>query len=262
MAELVREKALHLTREEVPHALTVDVEELAREGRARDDLRRDGVAEADRRRQGRCDGAGDRHAREARGRGAPPTPGVPRACASGRGGVARSASSSASGSKRVGGFGSKSARTRDDRDDTLAAGGGPGARGSPAGDHRTPVRGRSYSSSRPSWAGLSVSIATSFLLAFPAPATPLHRHASRGRQVATGSWASSRSTMATVRRSACPDGSARTSGRTCRRRRSPASSRRWSNWRARGAFGGVLSGSPPSRYSITSIEPLPRGRPP
>ena len=53
IAELVREKALHLTKEEVPHALTAQVDELDDEARRGDDLRRDRVAEADPRRQGR-----------------------------------------------------------------------------------------------------------------------------------------------------------------------------------------------------------------
>ena len=35
MAEVIREKALHLTRDEVPHALTVEVDELGDTVRAR-----------------------------------------------------------------------------------------------------------------------------------------------------------------------------------------------------------------------------------
>ena len=35
VAEVIREKALHLTRDEVPHAITVEVEEIGDEGRAR-----------------------------------------------------------------------------------------------------------------------------------------------------------------------------------------------------------------------------------
>ena len=64
IAELVREKALQLTREEVPHALSVEVDEVTKGG-ASDNLRRDGLAEADRRRQGRLDREEDRDAGEA-----------------------------------------------------------------------------------------------------------------------------------------------------------------------------------------------------
>ena len=56
----MREKALQLTSEEVPHAISVEVDELDREARPRDDLRRDRVAEADPGRQGRLGGQADR----------------------------------------------------------------------------------------------------------------------------------------------------------------------------------------------------------
>ena len=79
VAEVIREKALQLTREEVPHAIMVEVEETGGEGRPRAALRRDRVPEGDPRRQARRDGARDRHARAARGRGARRAPGLPRA---------------------------------------------------------------------------------------------------------------------------------------------------------------------------------------
>ena len=70
VAEVIREKALHLTREEVPHALTVEVDEIEDRRLHAVDLRRDGVPEGDSRRQEGRDGARDRHARAAGGRGA------------------------------------------------------------------------------------------------------------------------------------------------------------------------------------------------
>ena len=68
IAELVREKALALTREEVPHAISVEVDADRRRRRAGGARRRDGVAEADRRRQGRPRRARDRNPRAARDR--------------------------------------------------------------------------------------------------------------------------------------------------------------------------------------------------
>ncbi len=63
VAEIVREKALALTREEVPHAISVEVDELAEKVvRAIVYVETD-VAEGNRRRQGRAGGAGDRDAR-------------------------------------------------------------------------------------------------------------------------------------------------------------------------------------------------------
>ena len=53
IAELVREKALALTREEVPHAVTVEVEEIDGRSASARRPRRDAVAEADPRREGR-----------------------------------------------------------------------------------------------------------------------------------------------------------------------------------------------------------------
>ena len=53
IAELVREQALALTQEEVPHAITVEVEEIDENVVARRPPRRDRVAEADPGRQGR-----------------------------------------------------------------------------------------------------------------------------------------------------------------------------------------------------------------
>jgi GTP-binding protein Era len=70
VAEVIREKALHLTREEVPHALTVEVEELG--GHCAPPTSR-GVSEGDPRRQARRDGTRDRHW-FARGGGARRTP--------------------------------------------------------------------------------------------------------------------------------------------------------------------------------------------
>ena len=64
----MREQALALTREEVPHAITVEVEEI--EGRRVD---RDRLVETDSQKQivvgkGGADDQGDRHARAARDR--------------------------------------------------------------------------------------------------------------------------------------------------------------------------------------------------
>ena len=70
ISELVREKALSLTREEVPHAIMVEVEEIDRQARLGDDSRRDAVAEADRRGQGRQHDQGDRDPRATRDRAA------------------------------------------------------------------------------------------------------------------------------------------------------------------------------------------------
>ena len=70
VGEVIREKALHLTRDEVPHALTVEVEELDERTGACVRPRRDGVAEGDPRRQARRDDPRDRDTRPTRGRGA------------------------------------------------------------------------------------------------------------------------------------------------------------------------------------------------
>ena len=66
IAELVREQALRLTREEVPHALTAEVVEIEDGPRPRPALHRDREPEADPDRQGRLDGARDRPLRPAR----------------------------------------------------------------------------------------------------------------------------------------------------------------------------------------------------
>ena len=55
IAELVREQALRLTREEVPHALTAEVVEIEERPRPRPPLHRDREPEADPDRQGRLD---------------------------------------------------------------------------------------------------------------------------------------------------------------------------------------------------------------
>ena len=88
VAEVIREKALHLTRDEVPHALMVEVVRAGREGRPRERPRRDRVAEGDSRREARRDDPGDRHPRATRGRGARRAPGVPRARRQGSAAVA------------------------------------------------------------------------------------------------------------------------------------------------------------------------------
>ncbi len=79
VAEVIREKALHLTREEVPHALTVEVDELGEKVVPGTSLRRDGVPEGDPRRVQGVDGARDRHAGAARGRGTGRAPRASRA---------------------------------------------------------------------------------------------------------------------------------------------------------------------------------------
>ena len=77
--EIVREKALHLTREEVLHALTVLLDELE-EGRVRAFiLVETESAEGDPRRQEGRDGPRDRHARPPGDRGAARPEGLPRA---------------------------------------------------------------------------------------------------------------------------------------------------------------------------------------
>ena len=78
VAEVVREKALHLTRDEVPHALTVEVEEIGDSVRALHPGR-DRVAEGDPDREARRDDPRDRHAVAPRGGGTRRPPGVPRA---------------------------------------------------------------------------------------------------------------------------------------------------------------------------------------
>ena len=70
VAEVIREKALHLTRDEVPHAITRGRRGDRGQGRAGRAPRRDGVAEGDSGRQEGRDGARDRFARATRGRAA------------------------------------------------------------------------------------------------------------------------------------------------------------------------------------------------
>ena len=70
IAELVREQALRLTKEEVPHALTAEVVEIDETPRPRPPLHRDREPEADPDRQGRLDGARDRPRGAARDRAA------------------------------------------------------------------------------------------------------------------------------------------------------------------------------------------------
>ena len=79
VAEVIREKALHLTREEVPHAVSVEVEEIEDRRLQRARLRRDRVAEGNPRREERRDGARDRNARPAGGRSPRRPPALPRA---------------------------------------------------------------------------------------------------------------------------------------------------------------------------------------
>ena len=79
IAEIVREKALQLTREEVPHALTVQIDEIE-EGRVRafvlvETESQKGILVG----QARGDGPRDRHACAAGGRGARSAKGLPRA---------------------------------------------------------------------------------------------------------------------------------------------------------------------------------------
>ena len=47
ISELVREKALHLTKDEIPHALSAEVDEIDEQARRGLDLRRDRLPEAD-----------------------------------------------------------------------------------------------------------------------------------------------------------------------------------------------------------------------
>ena len=67
LAELVREQALAVTREEVPHSVAVMIDEMERDGRphegARLDRRRARFAEGDPDRQGGPDPEDDRHRR-------------------------------------------------------------------------------------------------------------------------------------------------------------------------------------------------------
>ena len=79
IAELVREQALRLTREEVPHAITAEVDEIDERSCARRVYRRDRVPEADPGRQGRLDGAQDRPAGPSGDRAAPRPHDLPRA---------------------------------------------------------------------------------------------------------------------------------------------------------------------------------------
>ena len=83
IAELVREQALRLTKEEVPHALTAEVVEIDDRPRPRPPLHRDREPEADPDRQGRLDGARDRPLGAARDRGAPRPHDLPRAAGQG-----------------------------------------------------------------------------------------------------------------------------------------------------------------------------------
>ena len=84
VAELVREQALRLTRDEVPHAIAAEVTSITERrrppaGRDRGQRhRRDRVAEGHRRRQGRARGQGHRQRRPPRDRGDPRRAGLPR----------------------------------------------------------------------------------------------------------------------------------------------------------------------------------------
>ena len=83
IAELVREQALALTREEVPHAISAEVEEIEDKVVRASVYRRDRVAEADPRRQGRLDGAQDRDAGAAGDRESARPEDLPRAAGQG-----------------------------------------------------------------------------------------------------------------------------------------------------------------------------------
>ena len=79
IAELVREKALALTREEVPHAVTVEVEEIEEAARTGDRLRRNRLPKRDCRRQERTYDPRDRLSGQTGNRALARGAGLPRA---------------------------------------------------------------------------------------------------------------------------------------------------------------------------------------